>query len=68
MPVGRRAGDEFSAPTALATASGFAATYDGREVIKLWRLPPSLEAAEEPLERPQSQPAVAPTIARRDQS
>jgi WD40 repeat protein len=63
VPVGRRVGDEFFAPTALATTSGFAATYDGREVIKLWRLPPAMVASEGTPERPEAPPAVAPSIA-----
>jgi len=63
VPLGRRTGDDFSAPTALSTTSGFAATYDGREVIKLWRLSPSLAPAADAAERPQQPPVEAPSIA-----
>ncbi len=63
IPPGRRATDEFVAPAALAPAAGFAATYDGREAIKLWRLPPSIQPAETTPEEASSMPAIAPSIA-----
>lgn len=46
IPVPRRATDTFVAPVLLATEFGFAATYDGRKALKIWRLPPSVEQAE----------------------
>ena len=41
-PRDRRLGNDVAVPAALAP--GFATTYDGREAIKLWRLPPSMLA------------------------
>lgn len=46
IPVTRRATDNFVAPLLLATEFGFAVTYDGREAIKIWRLPPSVTQVE----------------------
>jgi hypothetical protein len=42
IPVARGRNDNFVAPVALAPEFGFAVTYDGREAIKIWRLPPSI--------------------------
>ncbi|MBT8442026.1 MAG: AAA-like domain-containing protein, partial [Gammaproteobacteria bacterium] len=63
IPPGRRAGDDFVAPVALAPAAGFAATYDGREAIKLWRLSPSVQPAETLVAEPSVVPVVAPSVA-----
>ncbi|MFQ5634381.1 MAG: AAA-like domain-containing protein [Gammaproteobacteria bacterium] len=63
VPLGRGMTDSYVAPTALAADSGFAATSDGREAVKLWRLPPSLQSgAARPGEAPRS-PVAAPSIA-----
>jgi len=40
IPVPRNATERYRARTLLATEQGFAATYDGREAIKIWRLAP----------------------------
>ncbi len=63
VPVDRRAKDAFVAPAGLAPASGFAVTYDGREAVKMWRLPPSLITSAE--ERGLTPPltVAAPSIA-----
>jgi WD40 repeat protein len=40
IPVPRNATESYRARTRLATEQGFAATYDGLEVVKIWRLAP----------------------------
>ena len=39
VPVDRKAGDGFIAPAWLAAELGFAVTYDGKEAVKVWKLP-----------------------------
>ena len=40
IPVPRNASERYRAGTLLAAEQGFAATYDGRDAIKIWRLAP----------------------------
>ena len=40
IPLPRNATENYRARALLATEQGFAATYDGREAIKIWRLAP----------------------------
>jgi len=40
IPVPRSASERYRAGTLLAAEHGFAATYDGRDAIKIWRLAP----------------------------
>ncbi|MFW2403715.1 MAG: AAA-like domain-containing protein, partial [Gammaproteobacteria bacterium] len=63
IPAGRSARDGLVAPVALSPAAGFAATYDGREAIKLWRLPPSVVPTDTSPEEAPVASAIAPTAA-----
>lgn len=63
VPVDRRAKDDFVARAELAPDSGFAVTYDGREVVKIWRLRPSLNTAAEARGDALPFAAAAPSIA-----
>jgi len=39
IPVARRAPNRFVAPALLAAEHGFAVTYDGRQAVKIWKVP-----------------------------
>ena len=39
VPVARNVADDFVAPVWLAAEQGFAVTYDGKEAVKVWKLP-----------------------------
>jgi WD40 repeat protein len=39
IPVARNVADDFVAPVWLAAEQGFAVTYDGKEAVKVWKLP-----------------------------
>ncbi|MDP6675394.1 MAG: proprotein convertase P-domain-containing protein, partial [Gammaproteobacteria bacterium] len=43
IPAARKAPERYASRVLLAPGHGFAATYDGRRALKIWRLPPQLE-------------------------
>ncbi len=44
IPTARKNPDRYTSHTLLASEHGFAATYDGRQALKIWRLPPQFSA------------------------
>jgi len=46
IPSDRKKPDRYVSRALLASAHGFAATYDGRRALKIWRLPPQFSAVQ----------------------
>ncbi|MDP7297593.1 MAG: proprotein convertase P-domain-containing protein, partial [Gammaproteobacteria bacterium] len=46
IPAARKAPERYASHALLAPDYGYAATYDGRRALKIWRLPPQFDIAQ----------------------